>query len=201
MVKKKIKKAKKVVKKIKRVIKIKKKVIAKKKVVAKKKVAPKKKVVKISTRVGTGADSVAEINRAKAAGEKAVGMIEHYFDKISVAAMKVRAPFKVGDTLHIKGHTTDLMQVLESMQIEHQSITEAKKGQDIGFKVKARVREHDIVYVAPAAVVAVQTPIFPSMSMAKPVPNTARSLTSKPAPTTPPKPAAGGYGNTKFLNF
>jgi len=160
-----------------------------KKIVARKKVArgkvasskKKKKVIKISARTGTRAEAIAEVNRAKAAGEKAVGMIEHYFDKISVAAMKLRAPLKVGDTIHIKGHTTDLIQKLESMQIEHQGITSAKKGEDIGFKVNAKVREHDIVYIAPAAKIAVQTPIFPSMSMAKPLP--------------------GGLGNTKFLNF
>jgi len=130
-------------------------------------------------------------------------MIEHYFDKLSVAAMKVRAPLKVGDTIHIKGHTTDLVQTLESIQIEHQNITEAKKGQDIGFKVKAKVREHDIVYVAPAQTkVAVQTPIFPSMSMAKPLPNPARPQVSpqKP-PATRQSSGADPYNKTKFFNF
>jgi len=79
--------------------------------------------------------------------EKKVGEIAHYFGKIMVAAIKVKAEIKVGDTLHIKGHTTDFEQVVDSMQIEHESIPKAKKGDDIGIKVKDHVREGDEVFL------------------------------------------------------
>jgi putative protease len=83
----------------------------------------------------------------KAQKEKKVGEIAHYFGKIGVAAIKVKAEIKVGDTLHIKGHTTDFEQVVDSMQIEHESIPKAKKGDDIGIKVKDHVREGDEVFL------------------------------------------------------
>lgn len=79
--------------------------------------------------------------------EKKVGEIAHYFGKIGVAALKVKAEIKVGDTLHIKGHTTDFEQVVDSMQMEHQSVQNAKKGDDIGIKVKDHVREGDEVFI------------------------------------------------------
>ncbi|GAI15070.1 unnamed protein product, partial [marine sediment metagenome] len=53
---------------------------------------------------------------------------------------------KVGDTIHIKGHTTDFEQEIESMQIENEPVKEAKSGDSIGIKVKERVRPHDLVY-------------------------------------------------------
>ena len=79
--------------------------------------------------------------------EKKVGEIAHYFGKIGVAALKVKAEIIVGDTLHIKGHTTDFEQVVDSMQMEHQSVQKAKKGDDIGIKVKDHVREGDEVFI------------------------------------------------------
>ena len=81
------------------------------------------------------------------AEEQEIGRVMHYFSKASAAAIKLTAgELKVGDTIHIKGHTTDLTQVIESMQIEHNAVTEAKAGDDIGIKVKEHVREHDVVY-------------------------------------------------------
>ncbi len=53
---------------------------------------------------------------------------------------------QVGDTIHIKGHTTDLTQKVGSMQIENQNVEEAGPGADIGIKVEDRVRENDVVY-------------------------------------------------------
>ena len=79
--------------------------------------------------------------------EVKIGEIAHYFGKISVAAIKLTDEgLKVGDTIHIKGHTSDFMQKIESIQIEHNSVTEAKKGEDIGIKVSEHVREKDEVY-------------------------------------------------------
>jgi putative protease len=76
----------------------------------------------------------------------AVGKISHFFPKISVAVIDLRAPLRVGDTITVKGPTTDFEQVVDSMQIEHKNVTSAEAGQSIGLKVVERVRETDIVY-------------------------------------------------------
>lgn len=81
------------------------------------------------------------------AEEKEIGKIFTYFNKIGVAAMKSEGKLKVGDTIHIKGTTTDFTQKLESMQIEGKDVKEIKKGDDVGFKVKDRVRPNDVVYL------------------------------------------------------
>jgi putative protease len=79
--------------------------------------------------------------------EKKVGIVIKYFGKISVAAIKLTDDsLKVGDTIHIKGHTTDLTQEVGSMQIENQNVQEAGPGADIGIKIGDRVRENDVVY-------------------------------------------------------
>lgn len=75
-----------------------------------------------------------------------VGKVTHYFTKISVAVVDLKAPLEVGDRILIKGSTTDLEQVVESMQIEHKNVQRAEAGQSIGLKVKDRVREKDTVY-------------------------------------------------------
>ena len=79
--------------------------------------------------------------------EKKVGMVIKFFGKIGVAAIKLTDDsLRVGDTIHIKGHTTDLTEKVESMQIENQSVEEATPGADIGIKIGDRVRENDVVY-------------------------------------------------------
>jgi putative protease len=79
--------------------------------------------------------------------EKKVGVVIKFFGKISVAAIRITDDvLKVGDTIHIKGHTTDLTQTVGSMQIENQSVEEAAPGADIGIKIDDRVRENDVVY-------------------------------------------------------
>ena len=79
--------------------------------------------------------------------EKKVGEIIKYFGKIGVAAIQLsEGSLKVGDTIHIVGHTTDVTQAIDSMQIENNNVQEAGTGADIGIKVKDRVREHDVVY-------------------------------------------------------
>ncbi|MEM3698051.1 MAG: translation elongation factor-like protein [Candidatus Bathyarchaeia archaeon] len=75
-----------------------------------------------------------------------VGRITHFFSKISVAVVELKAPLAVGDTVLIKGPTTDFEQVVESMQIEHKNVQRAEAGQSIGLKVAQRVREKDVVY-------------------------------------------------------
>ena len=79
--------------------------------------------------------------------EKKVGVVIKFFGNISVAAIRLTDDaLKVGDTIHIKGHTTDLTQTVGSMQIENESVEEAAPGADIGIKVGDRIRENDVVY-------------------------------------------------------
>ncbi|MGQ9538601.1 MAG: translation elongation factor-like protein [Candidatus Bathycorpusculaceae bacterium] len=75
-----------------------------------------------------------------------VGRVTHFFSKISVAVIELKAPLAVGDKIAIKGPATDFEQVVESMQIEHQNVQKAEAGQSIGLKVAQRVREKDVVY-------------------------------------------------------
>jgi putative protease len=77
---------------------------------------------------------------------KEVGAITHYFPKIGVAIVEVTAPIAVGDTIRIKGTTTDFEQTIKSMEIEHKRIEKAKAGDSIGLKVEDKVRERDILY-------------------------------------------------------
>ena len=79
--------------------------------------------------------------------EQKVGFVSNYFSKISVAAVEVTdGTVAVGDTLHFLGHTTDFETTVNSMQIEHEAVTAAKKGDSIGVKVPEKVREKDKVY-------------------------------------------------------
>jgi putative protease len=79
--------------------------------------------------------------------EKEVGRVLDYYAKIGVVAIEVtEGEIKAGDTLHFKGHTTDFTQVVESMQIEHEPVEVARKGDKVGIKVKERVRPHDRVF-------------------------------------------------------
>jgi len=81
--------------------------------------------------------------------EKEIGRITHYFSKIGVAVIEVTdGTLSVGDTIHIKGHTTDLTETVESMQIEHESVDTIGVGDAAGIKVNDHVREHDVVYKA-----------------------------------------------------
>ena len=79
--------------------------------------------------------------------EKRIGTIIDYFAKVGVLAFRVEEDtLKVGDTIHVKGHTTDLTQEVTSMQIDRENIEEAKVGDDVGIKAKDRVRKGDAVY-------------------------------------------------------
>jgi translation elongation factor EF-1alpha len=79
--------------------------------------------------------------------EDQVGVVIHFFGKIGVAAVRITAgEIKVGDTIHIKGHTTDVTQTIDSIQMEHGSVTIARPGDEVGIKVAEIVREHDAVY-------------------------------------------------------
>jgi len=80
-------------------------------------------------------------------GEKLIGKVTHYFSKIGVAVIELSDTLKEGDTIHIVGgEDTDFTQSVESMEVEHKKINEAKKGDLVGLKVKQKVREGYKVY-------------------------------------------------------
>ncbi len=78
--------------------------------------------------------------------EKKVGRVVHYFGNIGVAGIELEDRLDVGDTIHIKGHTSDWVQPVDSIQVEHESVESAGPGQTIGLKVKDHAREHDDVF-------------------------------------------------------
>lgn len=79
--------------------------------------------------------------------EEEIGRITHYFSKICVGVVELtKGELKVGDTIHIKGHTTDLYQKVDSMQVEHAAVPSAKKGESFGLRVESQVRQHDLVF-------------------------------------------------------
>jgi putative protease len=78
--------------------------------------------------------------------EQRIGVVSHYYTRLGVAAIIMEDELSVGDTIHIKGHTTDFIQKVESIQLEHKNINKAIKGQDVGIKVKEHAREYDVVY-------------------------------------------------------
>ncbi|MCK4859307.1 MAG: hypothetical protein KAS87_01990 [Candidatus Omnitrophica bacterium] len=78
--------------------------------------------------------------------EKEIGSVVHYFGKVDVGIIALTDVLKVGDTIHIKGHTSDFTQSVDSMQIEYQNVQEAKSGDEAGIKVSQKVHEHDKVY-------------------------------------------------------
>jgi putative protease len=76
-----------------------------------------------------------------------IGVVSHYFDKIGVVVINLTAgELVVGDTIHIKGHTTDVTSKVESLQIEHAKIDKGTVGQSVGTKITGKAREHDKVF-------------------------------------------------------
>ncbi len=125
--------------------------------------------------------------------EKVAGKIEHYFDRIKVVTTTLKAPLKVGDIIHIKGHTTDFVQTVSSMQIEHLNVQKAKKGEGVGIRVQGAVRDNDVIYFADKKTAAAQKhqiqPIF--FQSTAPVKKT---IVRKPAQDP-------GPGKPRFLSF
>ena len=79
--------------------------------------------------------------------EEEIGRVSHYFPKIGVAVIEVTAgALKVGDSIRIKGHTSDFTQTVESLQQEHLQVPEIRKGASAGMKVREHVREGDRVF-------------------------------------------------------
>ena len=78
--------------------------------------------------------------------EQEVGKVTHYFGKVSVAGIELKAPLALGDTIVIRWATTEFEQEIDSMQIEQQQVEKAEAGEAIGIKVKEKARKGDVVY-------------------------------------------------------
>lgn len=78
--------------------------------------------------------------------EEVIGKVSDFFAHPVVAGIELTGTLKVGDTIHIKGHTSDMELAVNSMQIDNVNVNEAKAGDSVGIKVSERVRRGDIVY-------------------------------------------------------
>ena len=78
--------------------------------------------------------------------EEVIGKVSDFFARPVVAGIELTASLKLGDKIHIKGHSTDLELVVNSMQINNVDVKEAKAGDSVGVKVSERVRKRDTVY-------------------------------------------------------
>jgi len=113
-----------------------------------KKAKPKKKIIKKAKKTVKKKPAKKKVQRKKAIKkEQLIGAVTHFFPKVKAAVIKIKKDgIGIGDTLHIKGHTTDFMQKVGSIQIDNAPIKRAKKGAEIGLRVKSRVRHSDLVY-------------------------------------------------------
>jgi len=82
------------------------------------------------------------------AAEQRIGVVIHYYSHLSVVAMQLEPgiTLRVGDVIHIRGHTTDFTQKVESLEVNHAAVTEVGPNDDFGLKVVEHAREHDIVH-------------------------------------------------------
>ena len=78
--------------------------------------------------------------------EKLIGKITHFYGNISVGVIELSDSLSVGDTIHIKGSSSDFEQTVDSMQMEHEQVEKAEAGQAVGMKVAEKVHEGDQVY-------------------------------------------------------
>lgn len=78
---------------------------------------------------------------------KELGRITHYYPKIGVAIVELRASLKIGDKILIKGSTTNFEQTVDSIQIEHRDVQLAEGGKSIGLRVVQKVREDDMIFM------------------------------------------------------
>jgi Elongation factor Tu domain 2 len=79
-------------------------------------------------------------------GER-IGVVTHYYSHLSVATLRLQSgTLRVGDVIHIRGHTTDFSQRVESLEVNHAPATEVGPNDDFGLKVVQHAREHDVVY-------------------------------------------------------
>jgi putative protease len=81
--------------------------------------------------------------------EEAIGRVTHYFGHLGVAAVSLTEPLVVGDRIHVHGHTTDVIETIASMEVDHRSVARAGPGDDVAINVSDHVREHDLIFREP----------------------------------------------------
>jgi putative protease len=77
---------------------------------------------------------------------EAIGRVAHYYSGLRVAAVNLDATLHRGDRVHIRGHTTDLVEIVTSMEVAHRQVEVAGRGEDVAIRVDDRVREHDRIF-------------------------------------------------------
>jgi outer membrane biosynthesis protein TonB len=137
-----------------------------------------------------------------AENETKVGEVTHFFPGPSAAVLRLSAALKLGDQIHIVGFTTDLVENVNSMQIDHNSVQSANPGDDVAILVKDRVREGDEVFVvAPGTTVQPrQVSMTPAPASAMTAPSAMVAAAPKPAapkPVAALKPAAAAEPKPK----
>ena len=75
-----------------------------------------------------------------------IGTVTHYFGHLSVAAVTLIDTLRIGDRIHIRGHTTNVEQTVDSMEVEHAKVESAGPGDDVALQVADHVREHDQIF-------------------------------------------------------
>jgi putative protease len=81
-----------------------------------------------------------------AAAPDRIGVVTHYYGHVDAAIIQIESgEVRVGDTIHIRGHTTDFYQRIEHIELDHQTVEAARAGQTVGIQVSQRVREGDAV--------------------------------------------------------
>lgn len=129
---------------LKKLLKVKKKA-PKKKAAPKKTAAKKKPAAKKSSM--TAARAAAPIAAPSPPPGERIGIVTHYYSHLSVAIIQLESGnLRTGETVHIKGHTSDFRQPVDSMEVDHVHVDEARPGQSFGLRVKEHAREHDVVY-------------------------------------------------------
>lgn len=81
--------------------------------------------------------------------EMEIGRVLHYYNHLHVAVLKLTEPLEVGDLIHIWGYTTDFMQKVTSLQIDHHTVTGVPPGEEVALEVIKPVRAHDVLYRVP----------------------------------------------------
>ncbi len=77
---------------------------------------------------------------------EAIGTVTHWFGHLSVAVIRLTAPLAVGDRIHVRGHSTDFVESVKSLEIEHRKVDRAVPGDDVALAVDGHVHEHDLIF-------------------------------------------------------
>lgn len=110
-------------------------------------VVGRKKGMAVKKRVTRKRGRLIPVSKIKKPMPQPIGKVTHYFPHVKAGVVRVtRGTLVLGDMIHIKGHTTDFKQRVASLQLDHQPIQKAEKGQEVGLQVKSRVRQRDLVY-------------------------------------------------------